>query len=484
MATAVQPRRVQPKITLSTGTKPRPSCRIAVLMLSDILALVVSVAASILIKVVVSPPVELTAYVRLFPFVFVFLASYATVGLYSSGLAFGAPEEIRRATFSSATLFVVLAAITIYWRGGTRVLTWPLFVAMLLSIMLVPLFRGAFRMWFSNAGWWGYPTIIVGANETGRLILTAIREQPGLGLNPLAFVDPDAVQRTILGLPVFTDLDAIRCSLNRDMHAYAIVAMPEKTPAELARFIDRELAPTVEHVLLVGSLYELSNWGVRTKSLGNMLGLEIARTKTSNHEISKRILDIVISSCLLVALIPLFILIAIAIKVTDEGPVFFAHRRIGISGRYFKAWKFRTMVNNPEGILERYLLENPESRLEWERDQKLRRDPRVTSIGRFLRKASLDELPQLWNVLRNEMSLVGPRPIIQAEIERYGAAFDFYKSVKGGLTGLWQVSGRNDTTYEERVRLDTMYARNWSVWLDLFILYRTIGVILFRDGAY
>jgi lipopolysaccharide/colanic/teichoic acid biosynthesis glycosyltransferase len=142
------------------------------------------------------------------------------------------------------------------------------------------------------------------------------------------------------------------------------------------------------------------------------------------------------------------------------------------------------MLVNGDEILKRHLSENEEARSEWERDHKLRNDPRVTRVGRILRKTSLDELPQLWNVLKNEMSLVGPRPIVQAEVSRYGAAFSEYTRVKGGLTGLWQVSGRNDTTYDERVRLDTMYVRNRSVWLDLFILYRTVGVVLFGSGAY
>jgi Undecaprenyl-phosphate galactose phosphotransferase WbaP len=464
--------------------KPKPFLRTAVLMLSDVIALIIAVSASILIKALMSPPVHLTAYLRLFPFVFVFLAFYAAVGLYSSGLAFGAPEEIRRTTFSSAVLFVALAAATIYWRGGTRVLTWPLFLAMLFSIMLVPLVRGAFRSWCCDADWWGYPTVIIGAKETGKAILRVIREQPGLGLKPVAFIDPNSYEDHVLGLPVVSGLDSIQEYVNRARHAYAIVALPERSPAELMQFVEQEVAPKVAHVLLIPNLFEWTNFWIRPKSLGNMFGLEMPQALTSNHEISKRILDVLVSAVLLVTLLPLFAAIAIAIKLTSQGPAFFGHRRIGYSGSYFKAWKFRTMVDNPDAILEKHLRENPAAREEWERDQKLRNDPRVTRAGRILRKTSLDELPQLWNVLKNEMSLVGPRPIVQAEIDRYGASFSLYKRVKGGLTGLWQVSGRNDTTYEERVRLDAAYVRNWSVWLDLFILYRTIGVVLFRSGAY
>jgi lipopolysaccharide/colanic/teichoic acid biosynthesis glycosyltransferase len=141
-------------------------------------------------------------------------------------------------------------------------------------------------------------------------------------------------------------------------------------------------------------------------------------------------------------------------------------------------------VLNSDEVLEQHLRENPEAWEEWHRDHKLRKDPRVTMLGRFLRKTSLDELPQLWNVLSNEMSLVGPRPIVEAEIAKYGPSYSLYTRVKGGVTGLWQVSGRNDVSYEERVKLDSFYVRNWSVWLDLCILYRTIGTVLFRSGAY
>jgi Undecaprenyl-phosphate galactose phosphotransferase WbaP len=186
----------------------------------------------------------------------------------------------------------------------------------------------------------------------------------------------------------------------------------------------------------------------------------------------------------LIVLAPILAAIAIAVKLESSGPAVFGHLRIGQNGRMFRAWKFRTMVANGEEVLKQYLESNPEAQAEWNRDHKLRNDPRITRVGRLLRKTSLDELPQLWNVLANEMSLVGPRPIVEAEIPKYGNSYTLYTRVKGGVTGLWQVSGRNDVSYEERVKLDSFYVRNWSVWLDLCILYRTIGTVLFRSGAY
>ena len=181
---------------------------------------------------------------------------------------------------------------------------------------------------------------------------------------------------------------------------------------------------------------------------------------------------------------PLLGLIALLIKLDSPGPVLYTHTRIGFGGKPFKVWKFRTMIKDADRVLREYLEKHPELRAEWERDHKLRHDPRITRVGKWLRKTSLDELPQLWNVLRGEMSLVGPRPIVKEEVKKYGEKFSLYTKVKPGMTGLWQVSGRNDTSYEDRVNLDAYYVQNWSVWLDIYILARTVKVVVVGKGAY
>lgn len=181
---------------------------------------------------------------------------------------------------------------------------------------------------------------------------------------------------------------------------------------------------------------------------------------------------------------PLIALIAFFIWKQDGAPVLYAHYRVGKNGRLFRCMKFRSMLRNSEQVLAALLRDDPVARAEWERDHKLTTDPRITAIGRFLRKSSLDELPQLLNVLRGEMSLVGPRPITVAELTRYGRVRWHYLSVRPGLTGLWQVSGRNNTTYEERVALDQRYVEQRSLWLDACILVKTVRVVLLREGAY
>jgi exopolysaccharide production protein ExoY len=198
----------------------------------------------------------------------------------------------------------------------------------------------------------------------------------------------------------------------------------------------------------------------------------------------KRIFDLFAASVLLLFIAPLLAVVA-ALVALDGGPVIFGHARIGTNGRLFRVLKFRTMAVDAETKLQQLLMSDPATQAEWMLTQKLRNDPRITSIGRFLRKSSIDELPQLFNVLRGEMSIVGPRPIVQAEAIRYGRYISYYKLARPGITGLWQVSGRNDVSYRTRVALDTLYCRKGNdLRTDIIILLKTIPALLFSTGSY
>ena len=186
----------------------------------------------------------------------------------------------------------------------------------------------------------------------------------------------------------------------------------------------------------------------------------------------------------LALLLPVMVTLALAIWVSDGRPIFFGHTRIGRLGEKFQCWKFRSMVINSDQVLADYLSAHPEALAEWKLDHKLRRDPRITRIGRFLRASSLDELPQLWNVIVGEMNLVGPRPIVYGEIERYKEDFSYYCRCRPGITGLWQISGRNDVPYDQRVALDVRYAKVRSPWLDLKIMLATLPAVIRRKGCY
>lgn len=211
---------------------------------------------------------------------------------------------------------------------------------------------------------------------------------------------------------------------------------------------------------------------------------DVAPADLFRYRIVKRTIDLV----LVVISIPLILLvlslIALVVRLSSPGPVFYSHRRIRKGGVFFSMWKFRTMCVNSAQVLEHHLAHNAEARAEWNKTQKLRNDPRITPVGDFLRRYSLDELPQLWNVLIGQMSLVGPRPIVAAEVEKYGECFDCYCRVKPGLTGLWQVSGRSRLPYDERVALDCEYVGKWSLRKDLGIMLRTFSSVVNQDGAF
>jgi lipopolysaccharide/colanic/teichoic acid biosynthesis glycosyltransferase len=198
----------------------------------------------------------------------------------------------------------------------------------------------------------------------------------------------------------------------------------------------------------------------------------------------KRFLDVAIAALLQVLMLPLAAAIALAIVLENRGPVLFTHTRIGKGKRRFRLWKFRSMVVDADAMLARHLKAHPDKFAEWRDTQELNEDPRVTRVGRLLRRSSLDELPQLINVLRGEMSMVGPRPIVEEEIPKYGRAFPLYVQVLPGLTGPWQVSVRSQNSYRDRTELDMKYMRNRTVWMDLLVLLKTVRVVLFGRGAH
>lgn len=219
---------------------------------------------------------------------------------------------------------------------------------------------------------------------------------------------------------------------------------------------------------------------MHTKIMEQLTHLKISK-KTS--KILKRSFDITVALTILIALSPLMLFIFLRIKV-DGGAALYGHERVGRNGQYFKCLKFRSMAVNSQELLEHILSTDLDAKKEWNESFKLKNDPRITSIGSFLRKTSLDELPQLFNILRGEMSLVGPRPVTAPELERYKDDVSFYFLVKPGLTGLWQVSGRSDTDYETRVLLDKTYIQNWSILQDFIIILKTVKAVLLREGAY
>ncbi len=265
-----------------------------------------------------------------------------------------------------------------------------------------------------------------------------------------------------------------------------IISAPNLSGDELVLFTN-ELQPYTNSILIVPDLAGIPVVGGETEYFFDDRILAY-RTKNNlanpGNQIIKRIFDIFVCLILSIVIIPILIIIAVAIKFDSKGPIIFSHNRVGYRGEDFKCYKFRTMVANSQQVLEEMLQTNPDLREQWQEDFKLKDDPRITRIGKILRKSSLDELPQIFNVLKCDMSLVGPRPIIRGEIHKFGAHIKEYLMVRPGMTGLWVNSGRNDVDYDERVQMETWYVRNWSLWMDISLLFRTIPVVLGRKGAY
>jgi len=217
------------------------------------------------------------------------------------------------------------------------------------------------------------------------------------------------------------------------------------------------------------------------------LSVLLGQSKVAPYTIggkSKRIFDVIIASITLIVFLPLFAFVVLLLKLSDPGPVVFRHIRVGQGGRRFACFKFRSMVLDSDKVLKTLLESDPAARKEWDRTQKLANDPRITPLGKFLRQSSLDELPQLINVIRGDMSLVGPRPIVPSELTRYGDKLSLYLLARPGITGIWQVSGRNDCGYDRRIEMDANYVRNWRFSTDFVILLRTLGAVLAQRGSY
>jgi Undecaprenyl-phosphate galactose phosphotransferase WbaP len=332
--------------------------------------------------------------------------------------------------------------------------------------------------------WWGLPVVVMGAGRTGLQVVATLRRWPWLGLKPVALADDAPASDRHDGLPVFTGLDQGAAQAAAAGVRHAVLSIPGLPPQRLGPLLDR-LAEEFPHVWIAPALPGLAGLVATTREFAQVLVLEVqANLLRPGARFAKRMLDLLLVCAGLPFALAFTAVVTVLIPLTSPGPIFYGQTRLGRDGRHFTAWKFRTMVRDADTVLARWLLDHPDLRAEWERDHKLRNDPRVTWVGRFLRKTSLDELPQLWNILAGEMSLVGPRPIVDAEVPKYGEQFALYRKVRPGLTGLWQVSGRNDTTYEERVALDTYYVRNWSVWLDIHIILRTVRVVVLGSGAY
>ncbi len=407
---------------------------------------------------------------------------FAYEGLYPS-IGMGFWDEIKSLLKGNMLCFVILILLTFVTKTTVDFSRPVIVMALFLSIGFLPLMRRFSRWALKSLGLWKKNVLIIGSPEAVGQVLCNLKKHPDWGLQPVGVVSSDGRDGTFdKALPVYRDIRQVDDAWIKPEEI--IVAAPHVSRAELLEIVEdaMKVSPVVK---MLPDLYGVASVGVKTYDLDGMLLLEMEdRLALKRNSITKRTFDILCAMVGLMVLSPLFILIVLLIKLDSRGPAFFGHKRLGKGGRYFTCYKFRTMRPDAEQVLKDLLRRDPEARAQWEKDFKLKNDPRITRIGTFLRKTSLDEIPQLWNVLKGDMSLVGPRPIVTDEVERYGDKARYLFKVPPGITGLWQVSGRNDIDYEERVLLDEYYAKNWSLWLDIEVIIRTFGAVLKKQGAY
>ncbi|MBE3556073.1 MAG: undecaprenyl-phosphate galactose phosphotransferase WbaP [Firmicutes bacterium] len=462
---------------------PLPWLTVCVLVTSDVLAVFFSGIFGFWLRNLFGGALVPSEYAQLMLLLAGFPAMYALIGLYP-GFGRAPVEELRRLTLGTTLVFLIVAGSSFFFRDDMNFSRGLYIIAWLFSLVLVPLFRTGVRATFAKEAWWGEPVWVLGTREAASRVARVLKRMSGLGLKPMACLDVTLLAdgETEVGEASQREVAA---ALGTRPRVHHLIVVQEDVPwEELVRARGNELR-RFRKVTVIPEQFTLPTLGVTAQDFEGMLGIEIHnQLLRPSNQVFKRCADLLASGLLLLLLAPLFGLIAALIKIDSPGPVFYADRRIGQGGQLLMAWKFRTMIVDAEAVLAHILETDPEAAEQYRRYHKLANDPRITRVGRWLRKWSLDELPQLWNVFRGEMSVVGPRAYLMRESDDIQEAAEVILRVPPGITGLWQVSGRSNLNFNDRMRLDTYYVRNWSVWLDLYILTRTIPAVLGRRGAY
>ena len=387
-----------------------------------------------------------------------------------------------------ANLYGFLSVIFILYIGKTAESTSRLYIALLgiTGFLFLVFFRYILKRIFNQRNI-GEPVLLMGAGTTAAVLLKHVAADVGMNYNFIGFLEdntphPD-VAKELPWLGNFADAGKI---IQNTGVQNVLVTAPGLTNEKIQDIV-YELQPLVKSI---GFIPDLGTLPLSTMDVESLVDGRVAMLHMRNNLKNRgnRLLKVGFDWCLTlvgtICISPVLLIIGIWIYRDSPGPIFFKHRRIGKDGKEFYCYKFRSMCVDADVKLKELLDRDPEARAEWDKDFKLKHDPRITKSGAFLRKTSLDELPQIFNVLKGEMSLVGPRPIIRDEIPRYGKFIKEYYMVRPGITGMWQTSGRSDIDYDERVQMDTWYVRNWNIWFDIVLLWRTFSVVLHKKGAY
>lgn len=420
----------------------------------------------------------------------VVVACMAYEGLYQKRMPYW--REVGKA-LKACTLAVVFSTFLLYLSKSSAEVSRTLVVITWAGIVVfIPIARYYGKLFLVKVNIWNKPVLVMGAGKTGILVARALAREKTMGYRIIGFLDDNrkktgAAGPAHEGIPVLGSFDDAEKIIAATRVEEMIIAAPGLPARQLVQ-LTNQLQPLVNNVMLVPDLFGLSMNGIEVEHFFDEQTLLLSvknRLKSNLNKGIKRAFDMAAGLVLLFLSIPLLLVIAVAIKLDSRGPVFFAQERLGQAGGTFTCYKFRTMFNDADALLKEYLQSNKQARDEWRVFNKLREyDPRVTRVGSVLRRFSLDELPQLINVIVGDMSLVGPRPYLPREKKQMGDWAHDILVTKPGITGLWQVSGRNEIDFEGRLKLDTWYVRNWSLWLDIVLLLKTIRVVLKQEGAF
>jgi Undecaprenyl-phosphate galactose phosphotransferase WbaP len=425
------------------------------------------------------------AIVTMVPVIGVWVGLRTLLGLYP-GYALDTAEQLRRHTNSVFVTLAMLAILALGLHIGDLLSRLLLTVMFLSLLILGPFVRYFVQLWIRRIGLWGKPVLVLGYREAGTSVVSILKENWELGYDPVAVLDYrlDAAESSFEGEGDQRVLDAAVSLARQHGVDTAIFAMPYIRREQLTKLVD-VASLSFKRVVVIPNLGGITNSTVVARDFAGTFGVEIHYNLLDPWARRvKRVFDLLgaVTGGLLVS--PILLTLFVLIRLDSRGPALFVQERPGQDGNMFRIFKFRTMYTDAEQRFEQLVLKNPLAAKEFANYGKLRDDPRVTRVGKWVRRFSLDELPQLWNVLKGEMSLVGPRPYLIDQVIQLEGAGGVISRVLPGVTGLWQVSGRSDITFEQRVDLDTHYVRNWSIWLDLVILARTAKIVLFSRGAY
>jgi Undecaprenyl-phosphate galactose phosphotransferase WbaP len=455
------------------------------LIISDFVGVMVSFGTGFfLVNLYNVSAINFRSFVTYWPYLPIFILIFVMMRLYP-GLSLAPAEELRGFTVASLLAHGGIIFSRYIEDREFDAISVAFIISFVFSTFILMLCRDWMYAFLSKTGLSGIPAVIYGAGNTGRLVVDRLLNSKKTGYVPALILDdnPECGDE-YRGVPIIHDTGAGPELVKTYNLKMAIVAMPNLDHQQLTRLINFSVS-AFRYNVLIPDFFSVNNVWMSVRDFDGILGFATShRLKMFWNLAIKRLMDLFIVGIAGLILFPLLLVIALLVKLSSRGPVLYGHSRLGLDGKPFKALKFRSMVIDADKKLETLLASDPGLRNEWEASRKLKSDPRVTKIGRFLRRTSFDEFPQLLNILKGEMSLVGPRPVTEQEIEKYGENYRRIFSVKPGLTGLWQVSGRSDTDYSDRVSYDTYYLQSWSVWLDLWILYRTPGAILKGKGAY